>query len=387
MKLIFASDLAPIRKFAPLMLTQPAAVYGDVMEYLQRADYRVVNLECPLWTGEKYITKSGAAFSGTPEHIGALTAGDFQAAVLANNHAFDSGAEGFRRTRDLLFRHGIASVGAGATLRQARQPLVIDCNGVKILLLAISEGEDMQGAGPHKAGVRGWDVLRLAAEIRRAKGHYDAILISAHCGLEYQPFPSYYVYEAFQKWAEAGADLIIGHHPHVPQGRAVFGKCPAYFSLGNFAFYQETTLYYRKIGYMLELEITHRGVESHRPVPYRINDTGLKLLQGAEQRDFRKLFTQLSKPLKTPKHALQAWHAVLAANGVEGFRQELAKILQAFQDAPSHGAAMLRNRVCCEQHRTQWIDGLTRIADQTIDDAPKDLVALVQEYQTRRVDQ
>ncbi|MBQ6470703.1 MAG: CapA family protein [Victivallales bacterium] len=387
MKLIFASDFAPIRRFAPLMLKQPTAVYGDLLERLQKADYRIVNLECPLWTGERYITKSGAAFSGIPEHIGALTAGGFQAAILANNHTFDSGESGFRFTRDLLSKNGIHYVGAGATLRQARQPMAIDCQGVRILVLAISEGEDMQGATARKPGVRGWDVLRMAADIRRAKGHYDAILISAHCGLEYQPFPSYYVYAAFRKWAEAGADLIIGHHPHVPQGMTIFGKCPAYFSLGNFAFYQETPLYYRKIGYLLEMEITHQGVESHRPIPYRIQDTGLSLLHGDELREFRKLFTKLSRPLKTPRQALAAWHAVLAANGVEGFRQELAKILQAFQDNPPHGAAMLRNRVCCEQHRTQWIDGLTRVADLTIDDAPEELVALVREYQTRRVDE
>ena len=385
-KLIFASDLAPIRGFAPLMKADPAAVYGDLLPLLMKSDYNIVNLESPLYSGGGLIVKSGAAFSGDPEHVAVLTAGKFRAAVCANNHAFDRGDEGFFRTRETLRKHHIACVGAGGNLREARKPHVFELNGLRIALFTISEGEDMRGATATAPGVRPWEVENLAQELRRAKKRYDVILVSAHCGLEYQPFPSYYVYEAFKLWAEAGADLIIGHHPHVPQGMAKFGGVPAYFSLGNFAFYQAVPYFYRKIGYLLEIEFDGRGIKAHWPVPYRIEDRGLRLMTAAEKREFDRLFKTLSAPLATPEKAKRAWHAVLAYHGIAGFRAELQKILDKYEEDPPVAAAMQRNRVCCMQHRMQWIDGLSRIADGTIADAPAELVKMVEDYMTREVE-
>lgn len=385
-KILFASDFAPIRAFAPLMEADPAGIYGDLLPLLEKSGYNIVNLESPLYSGGDFIVKSGAAFSGAPEHVAVLTAGRFNAAVCANNHAFDRGEEGFFRTREVLRAHHIACVGAGKDLREARKPLVFTLNGLRIALFAISEGEDMRGATATTPGVRPWEVDRLAEELRRARKQYDVLLVSAHCGLEYQPFPSYYVYEAFRLWAEAGADMIIGHHPHVPQGMARFGTVPAYFSLGNFAFYQPLPLFYRKTGYMVEIELDGRGIASHRPIPYRIHDRGLRLLTGGDKRAFDKLFKTLSAPLASAEGARRAWHAVLAYNGVDGFRAELGKILGKLEECPPVGAAMLRNRVCCMQHRTQWIDGLSRIADGTISDAPANLVKRVGDYMTRETE-
>ena len=109
MKLIFASDLAPIRKFAPLMASDPEAVYGDLLPVLRSADCRIVNLESPLDPGDGFIVKSGAAFTGYPEHISSLKAGGFDLVVMANNHTFDCGEKGFSATRRLLQNNGIAA--------------------------------------------------------------------------------------------------------------------------------------------------------------------------------------------------------------------------------------------------------------------------------------
>lgn len=384
-KLVFASDLAPIRAFAPLMERDPEAVYGSVLPVLSRADFRIVNLEAPLTDRKNYIVKSGAAFSGTPAHIRALEAGSFQAAVCANNHTFDCGPEGFAETAALLKSHSIVPVGAGRDLAEARKPFLFTVRGVRFALFAISEGEDLRGAGKNTPGVRPWEVEVLARQIRRARKTCDVILVSAHAGLEYQPYPSFYVYEAFRLWAEAGADIIIGHHPHVPQGMTVFGRTPAYFSLGNFVFYQPTDLYYRKIGYLVEIEASGEGVVSHRAVPYRIGDRGLRLLEGPETAEFETLFGKLSEPLADAASAKEAWHAVLDENGRAGFEAELEKILRTMREDPGKGAAMLRNRVTCMQHRTQWIDGLTRITDGTENSAPREYRETVRAYMTRKI--
>ena len=384
-KIIFASDFAPIRGFSRIMKEEPHAVYGDLLPRLQNADYSIVNLESPLCCPDGLITKSGAAFSGESEHIAALKAGNFNAVVCANNHTFDSGLSGFRMTGKILEENRISIVGAGENIFEARQELALEVNGIKFALFAISEGEDMLGASENSYGVRPWEVEQLAADIRNARTKYDIIIVSAHCGLEYQPYPSFYVYEAFRLWADAGADMIIGHHPHVPQGMTCFGKTPAYFSLGNFVFYQPVKFFHRKTGYFLEIEADGNGICGHRAVPYRIEENNLRLLNPGEQADFEKLFAKLSAPLANSNTAREAWHAVLAYNGLTGFQNELEKILATMRETPAKGAAMLRNRVTCIQHSSQWIDGMTRIVNGNIGDAPAEMIDMVREFMTREL--
>lgn len=381
LKLTIAGDLAPIRGFVPLIEQDPEAVYGDLLRELRHADYRIVNLESPLW-GTEFIVKSGAAFAGKPEHLSVLTSVPFDAVTLANNHAFDTDTEGFIRTRELLDRAEIAHTGAGDDFEQAAAPLVIRKNGLRIAVFNFSEGEDMRAAGAKKPGVCGWEPEIFCARIKAAKqsGKYHAVIVIVHCGLEYYPFPPMYVYDTFAQLAAAGADLIVGHHVHVPQGMARFGKVPAFFSLGNFLFFQDNKLLHRKTGYFLEVEINEAGIQTVEPVPYRIHAGGLRLLNPDEKAAFEELFVSLSEPLKTADGAQRAWNACLAWYGIQGYRDELKRILSTLEETPRKGAAMLRNRVQCMQHRMHWTDGLTRIADDTIADADPELVALTEKY-------
>ena len=164
-----------------------------------------------------------------------------------------------------------------------------------------------------------------------------------------------------------------------------FGKTPAYFSLGNFVFYQPVKFLHRKTGYFLEIEADKTGILSHKAVPYRIEEEKLRLLNEKETADFEALFTKLSAPLSSSAEAKKAWYAVLAYNGVQGFRSELEKILHTMEETPAKGAAMLRNRVTCIQHSSQWIDGMTRIMDGSIDSAPPEMVEMVREFLTREL--
>lgn len=241
----------------------------------------------------------------------------------------------------------------------------------------------MLGAAENKYGVRPWEPEVLASEIRAARSKYDVIIVSAHCGLEYQPYPSIYVYDAFKLWAEAGADVIIGHHPHVPQGMTMFGKVPAYFSLGNFVFYQPCNYFYRKIGYLVQLEAADGKLLDHRPLPYRITDGGVELMPETLAKEFDQLFAELSRPLQNRNEALKAWQAVLAYKNCDGFIAELRRIADMLQTDPVKGAAMLRNRVNCMQHSTEWSDGMTRIMEQKISDVPPEYLAMVKNYMTR----
>ena len=150
-------------------------------------------------------------------------------------------------------------------------------------------------------------------------------------------------------------------------------------------FYQPVKFFHRKNGYFLEIEADKNGIVSHRAVPYHIEEKNLRLLNSEEKADFEKLFARLSAPLASAETARQAWNAVLAYNGLAGFQNELEKILNTMRETPAKGAAMLRNRVTCIQHSSQWIDGMSRIIDGSIGEASAEMVEMVREFMTREL--
>ena len=215
--ILVAGDWAPIRAFDAVVRHDPEAVYGDLLPSMRSADLRIVNCECALTSATTPVWKSGAVFKGAPEHVEGLTAVPFDVACLANNHVLDYGVRGLADTLRLLARHGVQTVGAGLTEEDACAPLSLTTNGVRVHVVNVSEGEDLTAArgGP---GVFGWDIGRACDLLRRCKRRGGIVLAIGHCGLEYVPFPPPYVVEAFRAMADAGADVVIGHHPHVPQG-------------------------------------------------------------------------------------------------------------------------------------------------------------------------
>ncbi len=382
-EIVIASDWAPIRAFDGIVARSPESVYGDLLPVLRKADLRIVNLECALSGGGSPVWKSGSVFKGRPEHIKGLTAVPFEVVTLANNHVFDYGPEAFNETLKLLDENAIRSVGAGMSPHEARRPLILEVNGVRIGIVNFSEGEDLTAAvsGP---GVSGWDVDAVVERVRAIRSGADIILVICHGGVEYIPFPPPYLAEAFGRVAEAGADLIVGHHAHVPQGVQFVNGVPICYSLGNFVFWQETDLLYRKLGYLVKAGVSREGLSHVEIIPYEIGPDSLHRLRGRESEFFFEALKRVSLPLARPEGVAEAWHGFLRHYGIKGFRDEMAMILAKMDEEPPKGAAMLRNRVATMQHREHWIDAMTRIMDGTIDEAPQWACDLAVEWLTRR---
>jgi poly-gamma-glutamate capsule biosynthesis protein CapA/YwtB (metallophosphatase superfamily) len=381
-RILIASDWAPIRALEPVISRDPMAVYGDMLPTLRDADLRIVNCECALTAARKPVWKSGAVFKGLPAHVAGLTSVPFEVACLANNHVFDYGLSGFRETLAVLHRSGIRTVGAGLTFREATSPLTMTVKGARITIVNLSEGEDLTASrgGP---GVCGWEIDRLAGLIRKAKKRGDFVIAIGHAGLEYVPFPPPYVAEAFRALSDAGADCVVGHHPHVPQGSEVRrGRLIAY-SLGNFAFFQPPELYYRRNGFCLSLEVRAGRLASHEIHPYRVSETGLRALGGGEARLFREALGRVSRPFKTPDGVAEAWQAYLAYYGPKGFKKEVLGILETMDSEPRKGAAMFRNRITTLQHAELWRDALTRFTSEKPVPARPKWTRLIDEWLTK----
>ncbi len=383
-EICITSDWAPIRAFSRLILDDPEAVYGNVLPELCSSDLRITNLECPLTCSESAISKSGSVLKGSPEHIKGLTAVPFDIVTLANNHVFDYGPGAFQETINLLKANGIRFVGAGTTRQRAVEPLIVRLAETTIALVSFSEGEDLTGA-VHGPGVFGWEVNSVVNAVRKAKTIADLVFVICHAGVEYIPFPPPYLARALMAVADAGADLVIGHHPHVPQGIQIVGGAPIAYSLGNFVFYQPTDLLYRKVGYMIKVGISNRSLTGIRLVPYQISDQGLTLLSGDRLAWFFSNMQCISQPLETMENIENAWNAFLRYYGIDGFFDEASMLLDKLREEPPKGAAMIRNRVTTMQHREHWIDAMTRIMNGTIDDAPAWAYDLVKEWLTRKV--
>jgi poly-gamma-glutamate synthesis protein (capsule biosynthesis protein) len=382
-EIVIASDWAPIRAFDDIVARAPESVYGDLLQVLRGADLRIVNLECALSGEASPLWKSGSVFKGRPEHVRGLTAVPFEAVTLANNHVFDYGIEAFRETLTLLADHGIRTVGAGMSAEEAHRPLILDLSGIRIGIVNFSEGEDLTAAvsGP---GVFGWDIDKAVESVRAIRPGVDIILVICHGGVEYIPLPPPYLAKAFRRVAEAGADLIVGHHAHVPQGIQFVAGVPIFYSLGNFVFWQETDLLYRKLGYLVKAGIAREGLANLEIIPYGIGPESLRLLRREERAQFFEALRKVTLPLAEPNGIAEAWHGFLRHYGIKGFRDEIAMILAKMDQEPAKGAAMLRNRVATMQHREHWIDAMTRIMDGTIGESPQWAYDLAVEWLTRK---
>jgi poly-gamma-glutamate capsule biosynthesis protein CapA/YwtB (metallophosphatase superfamily) len=369
-RICIAGDWAPIRAFAPIMAQDPAAVYGDLAGPIRTADLKIFNLEAPFSRTGTFIVKSGASFRADPGYAAALKILSVDAVTLANNHVWDCGLRGFERTLETLSCSNIRWTGAGRNQAMAAAPLILEKNNLKVGILNFSEGEDLTAATARDPGVMGWEPDLIEAQVKTLRTRVDLVVVIAHCGIEYLPFPPPYVTDAFQGLAEAGADLVVGHHPHVPQGLQIFKNTPLFYSLGNFVFFQPTDLLFRKLGFVLFAELDRQGLSALEMLPYQIHDQGLSPLTPRQAQDFFTAFGQVSRPLETPGGTKQAWQALTRYYGTRMMIPELTGILDKLDTDPSKGAAMLRNRLTTRQHTDLLKDTLTRIMEGPADAAP-----------------
>lgn len=194
------------------------------------------NLEAPLGNKGEAFEKS-YTFRVHPDLVRTLKAGGINLVSLANNHVPDFGPAVLAQTRELLSENGIAFAGAGENLTIARQPARLEVNGRKIVFAAYSLTFPKEfWATDSSAGTCFPFDTFLYDDIRSFKNEADLLLVSYHWGGELQTTPRDYQVELAHRTLDAGADIILGHHPHIVQGIEIYkGKLIAY-SLGNFVF-------------------------------------------------------------------------------------------------------------------------------------------------------
>lgn len=200
------------------------------------ADLLIGNLESPCVSRARPVEGPlpEIIFHASAGRVEELAAAGFGAVSLANNHILNCGADGLRETMAALQRCGVHYAGAGLNLREALRPALIPVRGGIVGLVAFCYGPP---AGRNTAGAAPHDRSCMREALRRARRQADIVVAALHDGLEYSDVPPSETRARFRFLAENGADIVVGHHPHVLQGLEWVGKVPVAYSLGDFLFH------------------------------------------------------------------------------------------------------------------------------------------------------
>lgn len=272
-RLIFAGDImlddGPGRVVASGR--DPLAPFAAL---LADADYRIGNLETPIATTGKPTESKIYNFRAHPRVLRVLK-GRFDALAVANNHSGDYGQAAFLETLDQVKSVGIVPFGGGRNLTEAHRPLWIEKHGLRIAVLAYNEFKPRSfAAGPHWPGIAWSEDSLVVADIRAARAAgADVVIPFMHWGWEREPAPTERQRYLARLLIDAGADAVVGGHPHVTQGTENYRGKPIIYSLGNFVF-DGFELPAAKVGWLLRMTVDQGGVVAWDTVTARMDAEG-----------------------------------------------------------------------------------------------------------------
>lgn len=354
--LVSTGDLAPLYP-----LSDGERPTSEVWGCLRSADLAMVNLELPLTTADTPADKA-ITLRADPGIAPSLREKGIDVATVANNHALDYGPEGLIETIDALRDVGITAVGGGADLESAMQPAMLSVSGSWVAIFGLASTlPPGYAAGPRRPGVApvralsrfridsttldeqpgmspwveteavGEDVSRACERISEVRAEVDLVVVQIHWGIPngwcaaFQGPLADYQRPLAHSLVDAGADLIVGHHPHTVHGVERRGRALIAYSLGNFLFHSmgkdaELTLAGNYPPYklesletgealdtvVLEIRVEEGRMEEARFRPARMNDSGEpEFLDGAESWGVLRRLAERSSRLGTPMELLE----------------------------------------------------------------------------------
>jgi len=247
----FGGDWAPTGAMASSSKQEPENLYTELEAYLGETDFNLVNLEASLCVNGPAITKDGPALCIDSEALSSLKQLRCNVACLANNHIMDFGTIGLQQTLKELERLGIQHVGVIDSVSNTARELIVEKGSLRFAIVNVAEGEEGKAKANH-AGAVPLLVDDVCQQVTQLAQLTNGVLVVIHAGREYLPVPAPYIQRAYRKIAEAGASIIVAHHPHVSQGVEVWNGVPIFYSLGNLLMSGGPYVnLYRSMGYLV----------------------------------------------------------------------------------------------------------------------------------------
>jgi poly-gamma-glutamate synthesis protein (capsule biosynthesis protein) len=271
--LVFLGDIAPGRSMeAQLVRYGSDAPWEGLAPLLRTADLAVANLECVLSTGgqprdKQYLIRAHPRWSQM------LVAGGLDLVSMANNHALDYEQIGLDETLEGLGVLEVAAVGAGTSQDSSRvhQAALFNLNGVRVAVLGYAAARWNGSVDVPATDRIAWaEPVAVQADVRLAQGQADIVIVLLHAGTEYADEPSADQVAFARAAVDAGADLVVGHHPHVTQIVERYRGGLIVYSLGDAVF--DIPRPAAMLGHLLRARVTTAGLQAAELWPFWIED-------------------------------------------------------------------------------------------------------------------
>jgi poly-gamma-glutamate capsule biosynthesis protein CapA/YwtB (metallophosphatase superfamily) len=261
--------------------SDPGAPLKPLAKRLAAAEITVGNFESTL-SAAGAPRQGGDSFAASPRVASGLRAAGFDLMSLANNHVGDFGDRALQQTLSRFASAGIKTVGAGRNLAAARRPVIVERDGVRIGFLAIDSigetpaatrtkpGTNRLNMPPRTGPLNRSQLRRISSDVRALNNQVDVAVVITHWGTQYTHRPEPSQRQAARALADAGADLVLGGHPHWVQGFEMVRSAVVVHSLGNFVFDMDFQTKTRE-GIFLEIVLWGGAVKAVEPVPYLID--------------------------------------------------------------------------------------------------------------------
>ncbi len=276
-RLLFAGDVMLSRgvRRAILDADDPALPFRKIAPLLASADLAFVNLESPFSDHAPYH-EGGLVFHAPPSTIAGLELAHIAVASTANNHARDCGPHGVGYTVGWLCAHGIQPVGSSSTAAQTHRGVVLERNGIRFGFLGYTYDQQNGNWRDIDERIAVADPAIVKADVHGLLSRSEVVIVSMHGGIEYAAKPNKMQIEFAHAAIDAGATLVIGHHPHVVQPRETYRGRLIFYSLGNFVFDQfqrQATQH----GEIAEVDFLGKQIFADYVWPVKITRTGPEL--------------------------------------------------------------------------------------------------------------
>lgn len=245
-------------------------LFEGVEDEFKKSDAVIINLECPITDSissinKKFIFRADVQWTKELHDVGITHA------ALSNNHTNDQGRRGLKATNHHLLSAGIQPIGYGMNENEQAKPVIISKNGINVAVFnsvtfTLENWVHLQ----NRPGICQLNPKSLSKIIKNYKTHHKNTFVAVvlHWGLEFQSLPTRMQRNDAHLLTEAGADVIVGHHPHVLQPVDTINHTPVFYSIGNFVFDQSPSVTRKSM--IASVEFSKNGVVESNSIPVKI---------------------------------------------------------------------------------------------------------------------
>lgn len=304
------SDTISILAVGDIMLSREVAArinknnpdypFDNTSKLTTNADLTIGNLESPFTYGKSDTNQNSMVFGAELKSVEGLKNAGFDGVNLANNHFSNQGIDGMNLTFDTLNNNGIGYFGAGRNFTEAHTPLIKNIDNVKIALLGYTDKDVLPAnsiATDSTPGVAEMDVNQVKLDIAEAKTKADIIIISMHSGYEYTPYANSRQIEFAHTAIDNGADIVIGHHPHVVQATETYKGKTIIYSLGNFVFDQPWSVETQQ-GIIAKIKFENNNLTKMELIPFHIYDWSQPSILINDELEYRSILNRIQAASK-----------------------------------------------------------------------------------------